>query len=410
MEKIIKTILVALLVSFVGTTPALTLAQEEIIVSTDGEEIVADENITAENLGVSEPRLLPDSPFYFFKDFWRSVRSTFTFNNVKKVELNLRYANEKLIEAKKLTERTQNEETLQNAFRDYQQEMEKIRERAENFKESAADNPKIDQFLDTLTDRTVKQQRLISNLEKKLSDKPEVLERIQEAKEKALENFGRVIEKLEENKEKIAERLEENLEKIEGTKYKNFKNLEVLIELEEKVPEPAKEAIKKAQENSLKRLNDSLEQMSSGGREKFSDYLEKVSGNQNTHLQILERLKEKTTSSTLRREIEQNRERTEEKIESLEKDRLRFQEKIQERIKEQTREGKEAEEEENEEVGEAEQEKNQERACVALWNPVCGADGKTYSNGCFAKLAGVEIAAKGQCKETAPEMESKSGR
>lgn len=36
--------------------------------------------------------------------------------------------------------------------------------------------------------------------------------------------------------------------------------------------------------------------------------------------------------------------------------------------------------------------------CTQEYNPVCGADGKTYSNGCFAKLSSAEVAYFGQCK------------
>jgi hypothetical protein len=43
-------------------------------------------------------------------------------------------------------------------------------------------------------------------------------------------------------------------------------------------------------------------------------------------------------------------------------------------------------------------------ACVTLWDPVCGANGKTYSNKCFAEKAGVEIAHKGVCKESEVEL------
>jgi len=269
------------------------------------EAITADENITAGDLEVSEPSILPNSPIYPLKDFWRKVRVKLTFNSVKKAELQLKFANERLIEVKKLVDKTGNEQILQGALDKYQQEMEIVRNRIEVMEEKAADNSKIDEFLDKFTDKVIKQERLMNRLEQQLSDKPEVLETIRQNKERALEHLGEALNRLE-DVDKIPERLEKNLENIEGSQYKNFKNLEVLLELENKVPEQAKEAIQQAQENSLNRLHGDLNNMSAEDQTKFKSYLEQIGGNEDTKVEIIEKLQQKVENRILPPALNQN--------------------------------------------------------------------------------------------------------
>jgi hypothetical protein len=48
-------------------------------------------------------------------------------------------------------------------------------------------------------------------------------------------------------------------------------------------------------------------------------------------------------------------------------------------------------------------------ACAQIFMPVCGCDGQTYSNGCFAHAAGTSVAAQGECGAPQPEDKACGG-
>ncbi|PIW90581.1 MAG: hypothetical protein COZ92_00300, partial [Candidatus Nealsonbacteria bacterium CG_4_8_14_3_um_filter_40_11] len=59
-------------------------------------------NVQPEDLGVSSPNILPDSPLYIFKTWARGIQSFFTFDSLAKAKLKEKFANEKLMELKKM--------------------------------------------------------------------------------------------------------------------------------------------------------------------------------------------------------------------------------------------------------------------------------------------------------------------
>lgn len=226
--------------------------------STESEEIQSiineDENITAEDLEIEEPTLLPGNPFYFMKSIGRSIRSTLTFNPVKRAELKLRFANERLIEIKKITESDDNDpKLLEKAFNKYEKELGKIEKLTEKIKEK--DEERAEKFIDKFIDNQIKHQRLFGKIEKNVPE--EVLEKMRENRQIAIQALSNVPLALI-AADRFQEKIEEEMENQDGSDFKNFKNLEILKELEDKVPEKAKDAIRRAQENTLQRLNEKM--------------------------------------------------------------------------------------------------------------------------------------------------------
>ena len=228
MKKILKFVLIATAVVFMLGANVFALAQTDATAN-------ADQQISAGDLGVSEPTLLPDSPFYFLKNWARGIKSAFTFDNVKKAELENKFTNEKLLELKKMSDNGVSSEKIKKAAENYQKAVEKLKNTADKIKDKAENNTEVNKFLEKFTNHQVLQEKILQKLEGQVP--ANALQKIKDAREAHLEKFQEVMTKLETNKEKIAEKIKNAL--LDG----NEVNSEILDKIKEKMPDNIKQKL-----------------------------------------------------------------------------------------------------------------------------------------------------------------------
>ncbi len=281
--------------------PVPELYQEAVVEESDApeevpEDVIEDEQVSAEDLGVEEARILPDNPLYAFKRFARGVREAVTFNPIKKAELRLRYANEELADAQKLLdEKFEDEDAVRaatKAVERFERRIEKISDKTDKLKEKIDEDGRVDRFLDNVLDKQIKQQKVLEKVERRIIEHaPEevakrVLERVQDVRDRSAEHVAQVMTRVEENQERIVQRFDRVLDAQEGSGFKELRNLEVLKRIEDHVPEQAREAIVHAQENAFKRLGNGFRDHSA---EDFERYTRHMGGDETRYMEIFDR-------------------------------------------------------------------------------------------------------------------------
>jgi len=214
------------------------------------------ETVTAADLGIEEPGLLPTNPFYFLKEFTRGVRRVFTFNSVKKTELELQIANQKAAELKKVQEaRPDDAEAITEALENYQEAQTRLSSRLELLKETSQ-NPNIDRLLSDLTERTVKHANIIDGISKQFKDNERITDLTAETQKKLEESIFRASEKDE--PAKFSAKLEKALIETKGGDLKHLRSVEFIDNLSQNAPEAAKQSLEKLRQEFSQKLESDI--------------------------------------------------------------------------------------------------------------------------------------------------------
>ena len=111
-----------------------------------------------------DPGLTPSSPFYFLDDVWKSIQLTFAFSGEKKADLRLKFAEEKLAEARVMAEEG-NERALEKALVRYEEQIERAQERAAKVGDKRAE------LSERVANATSRHLEVLEKLREKLGDK-----------------------------------------------------------------------------------------------------------------------------------------------------------------------------------------------------------------------------------------------
>ena len=188
--------------------------------------------IAAEDLDVEEP-----GPFSWLGDIARDIQIFFTFDPIKKSELQLKKSSRQLIRARNMVREDPDDTKLQAILEKidgkYQGLIEKINARVEGVKVENPEAPELKNFLDKYTDHQLLHFQILGSLEEKVPE--QAMEIIRQNREDHLEKFGEVMNLLQ-SKEEFKERLETGLENEGQRIEQRVKRMEILEELGEVAP------------------------------------------------------------------------------------------------------------------------------------------------------------------------------
>lgn len=215
MKKLLITLALFSSFSFV----ALGVASAQVTTDTTATTGTQAQNVTTADLGVSNPGLLPTNPFYFLKEWGRGARMFFTFNKVSKAEYELKVVNQKVAEALKVQEtKPDDAKALVKAMGNYTDATGRLEARLASLKETS-ENPNVEKLLKKLDEQTLKHAVLLNQLTERWSTDPYV----EDANRKYIQgdpDFDLIAKAVKDAHEKIQETIVTGAEKEKDIKEK----------------------------------------------------------------------------------------------------------------------------------------------------------------------------------------------
>ena len=109
---------------------------------------------------VSDPGILPDSPFYFAKGWERAIRSFFTFNTQEKAKLALRFANEDTLAIQELCDQGE----CQIAEKHCEKFQEQFQRAIQWMEEARQEGKDVEELIEKMEENHLRQQQVLAGV------------------------------------------------------------------------------------------------------------------------------------------------------------------------------------------------------------------------------------------------------
>lgn len=233
--------------------------------------LAQDESLDPSSLGVGTPGILPGHPFYFFKNLSRGIRSIVAFGD-RKAELKLQFANEKIVEAQLLLDRGDEAGAVEH-LKSYEKDLARAK--------GIVDKEKF-------ITQIFKHQAVLDKIEKAAGE--ERAADVKSVREKTIEHIAQAVASFEDSE--AIKKVLISATSDEGSAFKPLRNLEVLKAVEEKVPEQAKDAIRAAQENAVKRFKSDYDKGTEEEKAAITEYIKGAGGDASRYMEVFNQNKE----------------------------------------------------------------------------------------------------------------------
>lgn len=350
-------------------------------------------------LNTPDPTLLPDSPFYFLKDVGRNVQMFFTFDPVKKAELRMDFANQKLAEANKLVNNNPNNESIiTKALENYRKEAQKLKDYASTLNKN---NPNNETLLNKVTENNVIHQKVLEDIENKVANK----DKAQEVKNQALEILTTTSFEVG-TPEKVKEKIEQNMQ---GQQMDGSDKVEMLKNMQETLPDESNKKLMLEIQEAVINQGINNQNLSQEEKDKIQALAQELTKDKVYQKMLVEDFAKKLitenqdTFNQLKNISAEDSQKLKDLAQSvLSGDEINFEDALSQfnSLDISSDSKKILDGVQSQLINKINKD---DVACIQVVNPVCGVDGTTYNSSCEASKQGVTIDYNGKCGECVKE-------